>query len=226
MAVYQLPDEIVFPHPSLAEPDGLLAVGGDLSTDRLLTAYANGIFPWYCEGEPILWWSPDPRCLFLPPQIKVSKSLRQSMRNKSWQISTDTAFEQVISNCAEIRRTHEDGTWILPEMQQAYTELYKEGFAHSIEIWHGSKLVGGLYGLSLGAAFMGESMFHLERDASKAALYYLCELATEWNFLFIDNQMPTDHLISLGAQTISREKYLELLSEALQHPTKQGLWAI
>jgi leucyl/phenylalanyl-tRNA---protein transferase len=227
MPVYQLSHEIVFPHPSLADPDGLLAVGGDLSVDRLLTAYANGIFPWYTKDEPVLWWSPDPRCLFLPPKMmKISKSLKQSLRNKLWRISTDTAFEQVIRNCAEVKRAYEDGTWILPEMQQAYISLHEEGYAHSVEIWHGSELVGGLYGLSLGAAFMGESMFHRESDASKAALYYLCELAVEWNFLFIDNQMPTDHLTSLGAQTVSRKKYLKLLSEAIQQPTKRGCWTI
>jgi leucyl/phenylalanyl-tRNA--protein transferase len=224
MPVYELPDEIVFPHPSLAEPDGLLAVGGDLSADRLLAAYCNGIFPWYNDGDPILWWSPDPRCVFYPPEIKVSKSLRQSLRNKSFRVSVDTAFEEVIKACAEVKRLHEDGTWIVSDMQRAYIALHEEGFAHSVEVWNEDKLVGGLYGVSVGAAFMGESMFHLERDASKIALYYLSEIAKAFEFKFIDNQMPTDHLLSLGAKTIERSHYLELLIEALESPAKQGKW--
>lgn len=224
MPVYELPEEIAFPHPSLAEEDGLLAIGGDLSVDRLLSAYCNGIFPWYSEGEPILWWSPNPRCVFCPPTIKLSKSLKQSIRNKAFHITVDTVFEQVIKACAEVKRLYEDETWIVEDIQKAYIELHNQGFAHSIEVWKNEKLVGGLYGVSVGAAFMGESMFHLERDASKVALFYLCEIAKAFEFKFIDNQMTTDHLLSLGAQCTTREQYLEILGEALKTPSKQGKW--
>jgi len=224
MPIYELPDEAVFPHPSLAELDGLLAIGGDLSINRLLAAYCNGIFPWYSEGDPILWWSPNPRCVFYPPQIKVSKSLRQTLRNKAFRVSVDTVFSRVIQACAQIKRLHEDETWIVEDIQQAYITLHEEGYAHSVEVWNEQELVGGLYGVSIGAAFMGESMFHTQRDASKVALYYLCEIAQAFNFKFIDNQLPTDHLMSLGAIELSREDYIEILTEAMKEPTRVGKW--
>jgi leucyl/phenylalanyl-tRNA---protein transferase len=215
-----------FPNPTEASDEGLLAVGGDLSVDRLLNAYACGVFPWYCEFDPIMWWSPNPRCIFYPNKIKISKSLRQIIRNKGFIVKTDTAFTQVMQQCAQVFRPDEDGTWIVADMIEAYTRLHERGYAHSVEVWKDNQLVGGLYGVSLGAAFMGESMFHTERDASKVALVYLCKLAEAWGFLFIDNQLPTDHLLSLGACEISRDKYIELLDSALESPTRRGKWVI
>ena len=218
--------DISFPDPSEANDEGLIAVGGDLSTDRLLNAYASGIFPWYCEFDPIMWWSPNPRCIFYPKEMKISKSLRQTIRNKGFKVRIDTAFTEVMQQCAHVYRPGEDGTWIIPEMIEAYTNLHNEGFAHSVEVWKDEVLVGGLYGVSLGAAFMGESMFHTERDASKVALFFLCQLALSWNFLFIDNQLPTSHLLSLGAHEIPRTEYIELLDKALEFETHRGKWMV
>lgn len=224
MPVFQLPDEILFPDPNLAEPEGLLAVGGDLSPERLLAAYANGIFPWYSEHEPILWWSPDPRLVLFPSKFKVSHSLRQIIKKNVFSIRMDSDFEAVIRACGETERSHEDGTWITDEMKTAYTELHNKGFAHSVESYFNGKLVGGLYGVSLGKAFFGESMFHTMTDASKAALYYLMEKAREFGFLFIDSQIETSHLISLGAELIPRKDYLKLLKEAVRFPSNKGNW--
>ena len=224
MPVFQLSDEIIFPNPSLAEPDGLLAVGGDLSPERLLTAYANGIFPWYSEHEPILWWSPDPRLVFFPQKFKVSHSLHQKIKKNVFSVRMDSNFEQVISACAETERRHEDGTWITEEMKVAYIELHHKGFAHSVESYFDGKLVGGLYGISLGKAFFGESMFHSMTDASKVALYYLVEKAKEFDFLFIDSQVETEHLMSLGAELIPRTIYLKLLKEAMKFQSKSENW--
>jgi len=224
MPVFQLPDEILFPDPSLAEPDGLLAVGGDLGPERLLTAYANGIFPWYSEHEPILWWSPDPRLVLFPQKLIVSRSLQQKIKKNVFSVRMDSNFEQVISACAETERRHEDGTWITDEMKIAYIELHRKGFAHSVETYFNGKLVGGLYGVSLGKAFFGESMFHTMTDASKVALYYLVEKAKEFGFIFIDSQVETTHMVSMGAELISRKKYLKLLTEAIHFPSQQGKW--
>jgi leucyl/phenylalanyl-tRNA--protein transferase len=224
MPVYQLPDEIIFPDPIQAEPEGLLAVGGDLSPDRLLTAYANGIFPWYSQEEPILWWSPDPRLVLYTGNFKISRSLHQTLKKNIFTVKTDTNFEAVITACAETERQHEDGTWITDEMKAAYIDLHKKGFAHSIETYSEGKLVGGLYGVSLGKAFFGESMFHFMTDASKVALYYLVEKAKEFEFLFIDSQVKTEHLVSLGAELIPRKAYLEQLKVAMSYPTHWGKW--
>lgn len=224
MPVFQLPDEIIFPDPSLAEPDGLLAVGGDLSSERLMTAYANGIFPWYSEQEPILWWSPDPRLVLFPQKLKVSHSLKQKIKKNVFSVRIDSNFEQVISACAETERRHEDGTWITEEMKAAYIELHHRGIAHSVECYFGENLVGGLYGVSLGKAFFGESMFHSMTDASKVALYYLVQRAKEFEFLFIDSQVETEHLMSLGAELIPRTTYLKLLKEAMKFQSKAGNW--
>jgi leucyl/phenylalanyl-tRNA--protein transferase len=224
MPVFQLPDDILFPDPSLAEPDGLLAVGGDLSPERLLAAYKNGIFPWYSEHEPILWWSPDLRLVLFPKKFKVSHSLKQKIKKNVFSVRMDSDFEQVISACAETERKHEDGTWITDEMKEAYNELHRKGFAHSVESYFDGKLVGGLYGVSLGKAFFGESMFHMMTDASKVALYYLVEKAKEFDFLFIDSQVETEHLMSLGAELIPRKKYLKLLKEAMKFPTYKRKW--
>jgi leucyl/phenylalanyl-tRNA---protein transferase len=224
MPVYQLPDEIIFPDPEQAEPEGLLAVGGDLSPDRLLTAYANGIFPWYSEDDPILWWSPDPRLVLFPNNFRLSRSLHQTLKKNIFTVKTDTDFEAVITACAEIERKHEDGTWITEEMKSAYIDLHKKGFAHSIESYFEGKLVGGLYGVSLGRAFFGESMFHRKTDASKVALYHLVQKAKEFEFIFIDSQVETNHLMSLGAALIPRKNYLKHLREAMKFPTHWGKW--
>ncbi len=224
MPVFKLDDEIVFPDPSLAEPEGLLAVGGDLSTERLLAAYANGIFPWYSDNEPILWWSPDPRLVLFTHKFKVSHSLHQKIKKNVFQIKIDSNFEQVIDACSKTERKHEDGTWITDEMKAAYVELHLKGFAHSVESYFEGDLVGGLYGVSLGRAFFGESMFHMMTDASKVALYHLVEKAKEFDFLFIDSQVETEHLISLGAELIPREMYLNLLKKAIQYTTNIGKW--
>lgn len=215
MPVYRLDEEeIVFPDPSLAEADGLLAVGGDLSPKRLLMAYVHGIFPWYNE-QPILWWSPDPRMILLPESFKCSKSLRRIIKTQKYSVQFDTLFSRVLENCASVKREGEHGTWITTEMKMAYKELFKLGFAHSVEVMHNNRLVGGLYGVSAGGVFFGESMFHTETDASKIALFYLCEWMMKNNFKLIDCQMHTPHLESLGATEISRKEYLKLLKKSL-----------
>ncbi len=224
MPVFKLPKEIIFPAPSLAEKDGLLAVGGDLSPERLIEAYANGIFPWYSEDEPLLWWSPNPRMILFPDKFKASKSLRQSIRNKNFEVFFDRDFKAVIENCAITDRNGKKGTWITPDMQKAYIDLHKAGFAHSVETYKDDKLIGGLYGISLGKAFFGESMFHTETDASKIALYSLVSRMKDWGFHFIDVQQETKHLKSLGAEIIPRKKFLGLLQEALKFPSVKGKW--
>ncbi len=224
MPIFSLIDKVVFPDPNLAEGDGLLAVGGDLSQERLIQAYANGIFPWYSEGEPILWWSPDPRMVLFPGNFKLSKSLKQNIRNKGFKVCFDRDCKSVINKCAIARRKEGDGTWITKEMQEAYIKLHDTGVAHSVETYIDDRLVGGLYGISLGKAFFGESMFHLERDASKIALYSLVARMNEWGFRFIDVQQETDHLKSLGAENIPRTEFLELLKGALKFSTLKGKW--
>jgi leucyl/phenylalanyl-tRNA--protein transferase len=227
MPVFQLSDELIFPDPSFAEPEGLLAVGGDLSSERLLTAYANGIFPWFSENGPILWWSPDPRFILFPDKFKVSHSLQQKIKRKVFTVKIDSNFEQVINACAETERKYEEGTWITKEMKEAYIGLHHEGFAHSFETYFEGNLVGGLYGVSLGKAFFGESMFYTMTDASKVALYYLVQKVKGFGFQFIDSQVETDHLMSLGAELISRNEYLKLLKGAiLTKPSKTGKWQI
>ena len=224
MPVYALNKEIIFPDPNLADEQGLLAIGGDLTPERLVLAYANGIFPWYSDGDPILWWSPDPRMVLYPADFKMSKSFRQTLKNSNFEVRFDTDFKNVIDKCAKVPRYGEDGTWITDEMKQAYYSLHKSGLAHSVETYRNNKLVGGLYGISLGRAFFGESMFHIERDASKVALYFLVERVKEWKFRFIDAQIETDHLKSLGAISISRVDYLNILKEVIKWPTKRGKW--
>ena len=224
MPVFKLTEEIVFPDPELADESGLLAVGGDLTPERLILAYANGIFPWYSKGEPILWWSPNPRMILLPQNIKISKSLDQTIRLNKYTTTFDNAFEEVIKSCKTAPRPGQTGTWITAEMQEAYIALHKLGFAHSVETWQNEELVGGLYGVSLGKAFFGESMFFKSRDASKVALVNLASFLQKHNFKFIDSQVETDHLKSMGAISISRPEFLELLKEAILLPTKRGKW--
>ncbi len=203
-------DEITrFPavEEALVQPNGLLMAGGSLSPKRLLNAYRNGIFPWYEEGEPILWWSPDPRCVLWPAKMKISRSLRKSIRNNRFRIAEDTAFRDVVSNCGK-PRMGSSGTWVTPEMIDAYCRLANFGVAHSVEVWSEDRLVGGLYGIALGEVFVGESMFSVERDASKIALAHLASCR---RYKLIDCQMDTPHLLSLGAETISRREYILLL---------------
>jgi leucyl/phenylalanyl-tRNA--protein transferase len=224
MPVFQLSDELVFPHPGLAEEDGLLAIGGDLSSDRLLLAYANGIFPWFSEGQPILWWSLNPRLVLFPDKLKISKSLKQSIRNKEFTVTFDENFEEVIRECAKVKRPGQMDTWIGSDMIDAYTKLHKEGFAHSVETKLNGQLVGGLYGVSLGRIFYGESMFFKVRDASKVALYYLVEKLKSWKFITIDAQQDTEHMRSLGAETITLKSFVQLLNKSSKHATLRGKW--
>ena len=225
MPVYQLLKEHnIFPYPEEAIEEGLLAVGGDLSIERLLLAYSQGIFPWYSKDEPILWWSPDPRFVLMPKDFKASKSLSKTINSKKFEIRIDTSFKDVIKKCADVKRTHEKGTWITDEMRKAYIALYKEGYAHSFETYYKDELVGGLYGVSLGKAFFGESMFHTMTDASKVAMYNLVEFAKKNKFKFIDSQVHTEHLESLGGKEIARKQYLKMLALAVKFPTLRGKW--
>ena len=224
MPIYALPNEILFPDPELADPSGLLAVGGDLQPTRLLQAYANGIFPWYSEGQPILWHSPDPRFVLFPNELRVSRSLRQTIRKDSFRITLDEAFEEVIERCSAVPRPGQDGTWITNEMIDGYIELHRLGFAHSAEAWSGGELVGGLYGVSLGSIFFGESMFADRSDASKVAFVALVEQLLRWNFSLIDSQVYTEHLERFGTTDIPRARYLKLLREALDSETRRGPW--
>jgi leucyl/phenylalanyl-tRNA--protein transferase len=212
MPVYQLiPEVSFFPPTEEAEGDGLLAVGGDLTKERLLAAYSKGVFPWYEAGQPILWWSPDPRLVLIPEELKISRSLRKALRKQQFEIRFDSAFQHVIKACADLRTQHGEGTWIIPEMQLAYTELHQEGFAHSVESWLDGELVGGLYGISLGQCFFGESMFSTRNDSSKVALVALVEFSKQVGIKMIDCQMTTAHLLSFGAREIKRKVFLQNL---------------
>jgi len=226
MPIFRLVDEPIFPPPDYADPSGLLAVGGDLSSERLLEAYRLGIFPWYSDDQPILWWSPDPRLTLDLKDFKISRSLGKTLRKGLFNVTFDCAFEEVIRACASVPREAQNGTWITQEMQEAYINLHGLGYAHSVESWLGAKLAGGLYGVSLGKAFFGESMFHLKSDASKVALATLVAKLKSWDFHFIDSQMTTDHMLNLGAKELSRRVFLKRLRSALRHPTKRGRWRL
>lgn len=225
-----LPPEPVFPplESALSEPDGpngLLAAGGDLSPERLLSAYAQGIFPWFSKGDPILWWSPDPRMVLVPNEIIIRRSLAKVLRNCAYEIRVDTAFADVIAACAAPRRDGQSGTWIVPEIQAAYVRLHELGYAHSIETWMEGKLAGGLYGVALGRAFFGESMFSRHKDPSKIALAHLCVLLQQKGFGIIDCQMETTHLASLGARPIPRSEFSARLAELVPQESAVGLWS-
>jgi len=222
--IYRLSPRPVFPDPRKAEPDGLLAVGGDLAPDRLLAAYRAGIFPWYGEDSPILWWSPPERAILLPGDPRFSRRTLRALRQLDFQVRRDTCFEQVISLCSHTPREGQDGTWITSAMARAYLALHREGYAHSFETFRDGRLVGGLYGLSLGAAFFGESMFTLESYASRAAFAELCRTAWGWGFHFIDGQLPNPNLEGLGARVVSREDFLGRLALAMKQPTRRGPW--
>lgn len=226
MPVYQLDKNLVFPPPDHAEPDGLLAVGGDLSPERLLLAYANGIFPWFDDDNPILWWSPEPRMILNPAEFHCSRSLSRSLKSGRCTVTMDTAFREVIEACAATPRQDQDGTWITREMIDAYTRLHDLGFAHSVECRENGDLVGGLYGISLGHAFFGESMFSHRTNSSKTAFAALCAHLHAWDFPLLDCQMSTPHLKRLGAVEVPRTDFLARLHAALQLPTRQGLWQV
>lgn len=222
-----LPPEPVFPpvERALAEPNGLLAAGGDLSPERILAAYRLGIFPWYSAGEPILWWSPDPRMVLFPAGLKISRSLAKALRNRDYEVRLDTAFPAVIAACARAPRAGQSGTWITREMQAAYSRLHELGHAHSVETWMDDKLAGGLYGIAFGRAFYGESMFARRTDASKIALAHLCEHLKRLEFGIIDCQMETAHLASLGARPIPRGDFVALLRRlATADSDRPGRW--
>ena len=208
--IFRLPeDEIVFPDPQLAEQDGLLAIGGDLSMQRLLLAYRNGIFPWFSEDDPICWYSPHSRCVIYPDNVKVSKSMQKVISKDTFIVTYNKAFSDVISKCSKIGRKEQSGTWITNDMQKAYISLHHHGHAGSVEVWLRDELVGGLYGVLINNVFCGESMFSQVSNASKTALIWLCRSG---KFKIIDCQLPNEHLVSLGAEMISREKYMELLA--------------
>lgn len=222
--IFELGKAIAFPPADYAEPDGLLAVGGDLNIDRLIAAYSSGIFPWFNPEDPILWWSPDPRPIFIPGKIRITKSLRRTLAKNLFKITFDNDFQGVLQACAQTPRKGVEATWLTQEMQEAYTLLHEHGYAHSVEAWQNNALVGGLYGVNIGKAFVGESMFHRVTDASKVAFYYLSEFLAAHDFHFIDGQVTNDHLLSLGAIEISREEYLFRLYQSNKHKTDRDIW--
>ncbi len=223
MPVFRLDDRLVFPPPSLAE-DGLLAVGGDLRPERLLLAYASGIFPWYDEGQPILWHSPDPRMVLEAKRLHVPRSVEREIRRSSYSLTMDTAFREVVEACASARRPEGPGTWITPEMVEAYAELHRRGYAHSVEAWKDGSLAGGVYGVSLGGAYFGESMFARLPDSSKVAFVALVRQLVRWGVTLVDCQVHTEHLERFGAEEWPRERYLEALAAAVSKPTRRGPW--
>lgn len=214
MPIYQLTDEIIFPKPELAEDDGLLAIGGDLRWERLLLAYCNGIFPWYSEDEPILWWCTKPRFIIKPNEVRISKSMKRVFNRGEFKVTFNNDFEGVISNCKALREKGE-GTWITDDMKEAYINLFNKGFALSVEVYKESKLVGGLYGVKIGRCFFGESMFSIETNASKVALISICKKLERENYLFLDCQMHTNHLESMGGKFVSWGEFESMLQEGI-----------
>jgi leucyl/phenylalanyl-tRNA--protein transferase len=220
-----LMQQLPFPDPAGADSYGLLAYGGDLSPERLVSAYAHGVFPWY-ESGPILWFSPDPRMVLLPAELRVNRSLRKNLARHRFEVRVDSNFEGVIRSCAEVPRPGQSGTWVTPDMIEAYCRLHELGLAHSVESWREGQLVGGVYGVSLGAAFFGESMFARQSDASKVALVYLVRQIERWGFQFLDCQVYTEHTAGLGATPWPRDRFLRELRTALKAPTRQGPWQL
>lgn len=224
MPIFQLTETLLFPPPDLSREDGLLAVGGDLSLERLVMAYSLGIFPWYSEGQPILWWSPDPRLILNPSQLHVPKRLDRTISKRPFRITYDAAFERVIRNCAAVPRPDQDGTWITEAMRTAYLDLHAAGRAHSIEAWEGDTLVGGVYGIAIGQCFFGESMFAHRADASKVAFVHLVRDLAAHGFTLIDCQVTTDHLLRFGAHEIPRAVFLERLKQEVRTDTDTVPW--
>ena len=214
MPIYQLTDEIMFPNPELAEEDGLLAIGGDLRWERLVLAYCNGIFPWYSDDEPILWWCTKPRFIIKPNEVRISKSMKRVFNRGEFKVTFNNDFEGVISNCKALREKGE-GTWITDDMKEAYINLFNKGFALSVEVYKESKLVGGLYGVNIGRCFFGESMFSTETNASKVALISICKKLERENYLFLDCQMHTNHLESMGGKFVSWGEFKSMLQEGI-----------
>jgi leucyl/phenylalanyl-tRNA--protein transferase len=226
MPVYFLSDDLVFPPPQLATEEGLLAVGGDLSQKRLLLAYQMGIFPWYSENEPILWWSPDPRLVLYPKEIHVSKTLRKIIKKNVFQVTMDKTFDRVITACSQVHLQKARGTWLVKDMVKAYCQLHHSGFAHSVETWYQGELAGGLYGVSLGKSFFGESMFSRINNASNVALVTLAKHLKTLSFDMIDCQVSTEHLKRFGAREITRSRFLEQLRKSLIAATIRGKWSL
>jgi leucyl/phenylalanyl-tRNA---protein transferase len=224
VTIYRIGRELAFPAPEDAEPSGLLGVGGDLGPSRLVLAYSMGIFPWYSEELPILWFSPDPRAVLPVDALHAGRSLRRRLQRRPFGVTLDTAFGRVIRSAAAMPRRRQHGTWITPDMVRAYEGLHRLGLAHSVEAWDGEQLVGGLYGVSLGGVFFGESMFSLRPDASKVAFACLVRQLERWGFRLVDCQLPTPHLMSLGAQSWPRRRFLERLAEGLRQDTRRGPW--
>jgi leucyl/phenylalanyl-tRNA--protein transferase len=224
MTIFRLSKAVVFPQPHLADANGLLAVGGDLSPERLLQAYQLGIFPWFLEDEPYLWWSPDPRLVLYPDELIISKSLKKIIKQNTFQITMDCAFDQVIQSCAHTRLNKNEDTWIDQEMVDAYCELHQSGYAHSVEAWSKGKLEGGLYGVALGKCFFGESMFSNKSNASKVAFVYLVKYLRKRSYMMVDCQVTTAHLQRFGAKEIPRESFLKQLEQAMKSPTDNTSW--
>ena len=224
MPVFLLSDTIEFPPPHLASEEGLLAVGGDLSQKRLLLAYRMGIFPWFSNNEPILWWSPDPRLVLYPHEFKISKTIKKIIKKDVFKVTMDLAFNEVINQCAQVRVQKNQGTWIVKDMIDAYCNLHESGFAHSVEVWQGGDLAGGLYGVSLGKCFFGESMFTRVSNASNIGFVKLEEHLKKLSFDMIDCQVATEHLTRFGARQIPRIRFLNQLEKSLKAPTIKGKW--
>jgi leucyl/phenylalanyl-tRNA---protein transferase len=224
MPLFRLSSRIEFPPVWLARSDGLLCIGGDLSSKRLLHAYENGIFPWFSKNDPILWWSPDPRLVLYPKEINISKSLKKKIKKNEFDITMDQAFEKTITACARTRKDNDEGAWLVDEMIQAYIELHQKGYAHSIETWQNGDLVGGLYGICLGGSFFGESMFSFVSNASKLALVALSQYLEKYDFDLIDCQVTTGHLINMGAVEISRHAFIKKINKSVQRKDLPDIW--
>ncbi len=225
MSVFLLSHKIEFPSPHFAEEDGLLAVGGCLSEERLLLAYKMGIFPWFSESDPVLWWSPDPRLVLYPKELRVSKSLQKVIRKKQFHLTMDTAFTRVIKACASSRTQNDEGTWLTEDMIASYIKLHESGFAHSVEAWYKGELTGGLYGVSLGRCFFGESMFTRISNASKVAFVALVHFLEKLSFDLIDCQITTGHMVRFGAKEVERAIFLKQVEDSLRFSTKKGMWS-
>jgi len=225
VTVYRIPDDdVIFPNPEHAEKSGLLGVGGDLRPERLMLAYANGIFPWYSEGQPILWFSPDPRCVLRPEDMHLGRSLKKVLRKAVFTVTLDQAFARVVHACKATPRPGQDGTWITEDMEHAYVHLHELGYAHSVEVWAGDELVGGLYGVALGGFFAGESMFSWAPDASKTGLAWLVRQLQIWGFELVDAQVRTETLARFGAIEVSRSSYLDEIRRLVRQPGRPGPW--
>lgn len=224
MPLFMINERLAFPDPEQASDEGLLAVGGDLSPKRLLLAYGMGIFPWFSPPDPILWWSPDPRCVLFTDEVKISKSMRNVMNQEKFTVTFDTAFLEVMDGCRSVQRPGQHGTWITSEVINSYFRLHEMGYAHSVEVWEGEELAGGLYGVSLGDMFFGESMFTRKSNASKLALIHLCKTLRRQGFEIVDCQIYNDHLGRMGATHIPRSEFLSRLHEGLNRATLKGHW--